>query len=820
MNILASYDWIKEYLKTDLSPGEFAKKTTAAGNGVERINDVGAALDKMAVGVVKAVKAHPNANKLRIAETDIGPSTSLRAGGTVEIVCGGANLAEGQRVAVALPGSKVRWHGQGDLVEIKETELRGVKSHGMICAAAEIGFEKLPAGEHDIWDLSGITDAKAGTPLARALGLDDVVFDIEVTSNRPDCMSIIGQAREGAAATGGMFDFVIPTGGPKGRSGGISRRLRPLGFARGDKKLKISVKDYDLCRAYNAVLLEGVTVGPSPWWLQKRLLLAGHRPVNNVVDVTNYVLHEMGQPLHAFDADKLEGGEIVVRRAKKGESIKALDGKDYDLTEKMLVIADAKKPVAIAGVMGGMDSGTTDKTARIVLECAAFDPVSVRRTSRALNLSSDSSLLFEKGLSAEPCVPALARAVGLILEVAGGSVASQVWSDRAAPHKAKRYAFDPKKASELIGADIPEKRQLAMLAALGFKVTKKGKAHEAEVPAWREIDIEGSRDLVEEIARLYGYANVPSKLPEGELPDTAPDPSVAWERRTKELLKGAGFTETYAYSFVSAQQLSRYGIPEAAAVKIANPLSSEHEFMRPSLVPTMLTTIEANQARFPEMALFEIAPAYLPNPKDIPTHVMRLVLAVTGKDGHAAFRRAKGLLERYLREAGVRDVRYECCTDDVLWHPGRSVSVRVGGHVHVGTLGEVSPAVAKAFGLDARAVLADLDFEALLPHLSAAKRYHAIPAFPEVKRDLAFVVSETAAYGDIEAALKGASPLLREVELFDLYRGKGVDPDRKSVAVHLSFRLDDRTLSSEEADGEIKKMTEVLEKSFGATIRA
>ena len=463
-----------------------------------------------------------------------------------------------------------------------------------------------------------------------------------------------------------------------------------------------------------------------------------------------------------------------------------------------------------------------------MLESATFDPVSVRRTSRARNLSSDSSLLFEKGLSTESTGSALARAVELIIEVAGGSVASQVFSDRAAPYKARAYPFDPKKASELIGADIPEKKQIEMLELLGFEVsplTKGGlkgglaRLYSVTVPFWRDNDIAGSRDLVEEIARLYGYANVPSKLPEGELAHATLDPMIAWERRTKDILKGAGLTETYSNAFVSAGQLSRYGMPESAAVKLANPLSSEHEFMRPSLVPTMLTTVEANQARFQEMCLFEIAPAYLPSTKDIPTHAMRLTIAVTGKDGHAAFRSAKGILERFLRESGVRNVRYECCTDDVLWHPGRSSTVWVGDHAHVGTIGEVSPVIAKAFGLDVRTVLVDLDFDMLLPHLSTAKRYHPVPAFPEVKRDLAFVVTDKTAYGDIEAALKKTSPLLREVELFDAYRGKGIDPDKKSLAIHLSFRTDERTLSSDEADAEIKKLSDVLEKSFGATIR-
>ena len=364
-----------------------------------------------------------------------------------------------------------------------------------------------------------------------------------------------------------------------------------------------------------------------------------------------------------------------------------------------------------------------------------------------------------------------------------------------------------------------EKKQLAMLESLGFQIAKKGKTYQVTVPYWRDHDIEDSRDFVEEIARIYGYPNVPSRLPEGELPDTTPDPAIVWERRTKDILKGAGLTETYAYAFASAQQLERYGIPVEQAVKIANPLSSEHEYMRPSLVPTMLTAIEANQGAFPEMRLFELAPVYLPNKKDIPTHALRFVMAVTGKDGAAAFRLAKGALERLMREAGVKRWRIERGGDKALWHAGRSAAIWVGDHAHVGTIGEVSPAVAKESGLDVRAVLVDLDFEMLVPHCSTAKSYRPIPMYPEVKRDLAFVVDERTEYGTIEVELKKTSPMLQDMEMFDVYRGKGVEEGKKSLATHLSFRAADKTLSSDEVEAEVKKLVGMLEKKFSAIIR-
>jgi phenylalanyl-tRNA synthetase beta chain len=823
MNILASYNWLKEFLKTDLPPEEFAKRMTAAGNSVERIHDLSERYKNVVIGDVLEINEHPNANKLRLAKTKIGKET-------VDIVCGGTNLAVGQKVPVALPGASVRWHGEEGWTQLHETEIRGVKSHGMICAAVELGFDKVKQGEREIWDLSSITNAKAGTPFADALGLDDVIFDIEVTTNRPDCMSIVGQAREGSAVTGAKLTWI-----PKlhvilrPKAEGSSRRS----FAGAqDDRFSVSVQDPKLCPRYQAIVIDGVKVGPSPWWLQARLLLAGHRPINNVVDVTNYVLHELGQPLHAFDADKLDGGQIIVRRGHKGESIRALDEKEYPLTDTTLVIADTKKPVAIAGVMGGAETGTTEATTRVVIEAAAFEPVNVRRTSRSLSLASDSSRLFEKGLSTEATEAALARAVELLTEVAGGRVASEVVDVRAETYEHAHFPFDPKRAVALIGADIPEKKMVDTLKRLGFGVAKgtttgaeetKGtrgaKVYDVEVPYWRDHDIEASVDFVEEIARIFGYANVPSVLPDGALALASEDPKLVWERCAKEALRAAGATEGYAYSFVSAAQLERYGVNSIAAVRIQNPLSSDQEFLRTTLVPTMLTLIEANQRGFPEELLFEIAPVYAPVAGDIPKQTLRLLIAATAQDGERAFLRAKGTLQRVLADLGVRRVRFERLTDSAKWHPGRSATVSVGDHVDVGVLGEVSRDIANAFGLEGRVVVADIDFELALPHFTTSKAYVPIPLYPAIKRDLAFLVPLRTEYEAIEHKLKATNPLLQEVELFDVYQGKGVPEGQKSLAVHLTLRADDRTLESGEADQLVADLRRVLEDLFSATIR-
>ena len=585
--------------------------------------------------------------------------------------------------------------------------------------------------------------------------------------------------------------------------------------------LRISIKDPDLCLRYDAVKIDGVKVGPSPWWLQKKLLLAGHKPINNIVDVTNYVLHEYGQPLHAFDAEKIEGEQIVVRRAKKGEKIVALDKETYELTGDMLVIADKKNPIAIAGVMGGMDTGTTVSTTSVIIESATFEPVSTRKTSRALNLQSDSSLVFEKGLSTEATGPAMARAIELILELAGGEVASGVYSHESKPYEPLKFSFNPTRAQALIGEDIAESEMLGILKRLGFLMSlKKGKNYEVTVPYWRDHDIENDVDFVEEVARVYGYDKVPSELPVGDLPVQSPDPVLFWERRVKEVLRGAGLLEAYNYAFVSEVQLRAYDIDPEDAVKLMNPLSTDHEYMRPSLMPSLLSTVSANDRQIGEAALFEIAPVYAPQKDDIPLHHMHLVMAVYEKDGYEAFRKAKGLLERLAKELGIRTLRLERKVTDPRWHAGRSAALWIGKHDHVGIIGEVAPATAEKFDIDARVSVIEVNFETLIQHATTAKSYHALPVFPAVKRDLAMVVDDRVEYERLEQEMKKASGLLREVELFDIYRGKGVEEGKKSLAMHLSFRDNDRTLEAEEVDGEMDALRKMLEKSFDGIMRS
>ncbi len=807
MNLLASYNWIRDYVDVKENAEGFARKVSLCGPSVERQYPQAPLFENMVIGKVLAVNPHPNADKLRLVRTDIGKQE-------LDIVCGGSNLSVGMKVVVALVGAKVRWHGQGDPVELQPAEIRGVKSEGMICGANEIGLaDAFPHADKEIMDVSWCK-SKPGTSLAKAFGLDDTVFDIEVTTNRPDAFSIVGLAREAAAILGGKFTWKEPVMPSLPKSAKI-------------QEIAVRNQSPRLCARYQAVVMDNITVGPSPWWLKNRLRLAGIRPINNVVDVTNYVMLEYGQPMHAFDYDKIAGKTIVVRTAKAGEKLFMLDGRTMELGADQLVIADAEKPMAVAGVMGGEDSAVHADTKTIVFESATFDPVSVRRTARALNLMSDASLRFEKGLPEELTTAALARAVELCQEAACGRLASHAVDTGFEPHKKAKFVFRPQKAEEIIGVKIPKAKMLSILRALGFAIagrtgTAKNSKYEIAVPYWRERDIEGERDFAEEIARVYGYHNLPSVIPAGEIPVVPPSPMLRLEEASRDLLKGAGHTELISYSLVSRELLERCGFDPAACLRLANPLSSDFEFMRPSLVPGALLTIKENQGLFPEGRVFEASLVYEPRTGDLPEERSHLLIGIysTDKDPETRFRAAKGVFETYCRGVGLETAELQPMNrDSKLWHPGRSARITLAGR-SVGALGEVHPAVLGRFGVDVGVSLLELDLTAVIGDLRPTLKYVPVSLFPPVLRDLAFVVGERAEYGEIEKAARAAAPLLKEVELFDIYRGANIGEARKSLALHLTFAAPDRTLTAEEADKGVAEIMKVLGEKFGASQRA
>ncbi len=881
MNSLVSYDWLSEYVDLKgITPEEFARRMSLSGPSVEKLMFQGDGLEKIVVGSVIDVKPHPNADKLRIAVVDVGAQfiapkfiapgkkgamnrAPTKRHRMIEIVCGGTNLKKDQWVAVALVGAKVRWHGEGDLVTLEPIVIRGVKSEGMICAANEIGlFDAFPHVEREILDLGehlplknkgeAWRGLKSGTPLADALGLsNDVVMDIEVTSNRVDAMGMVGLAREAAAILKRKMSFPRPSINsgcePVEQKRESSIRVSPQKFILGlDARLRghdtrkgmpVKISAKKLCQRYMAAKIEGVTVGPSPWWLKRRLLSAGLRPINNLVDISNFVMLELGQPTHVFDAAKLEGG-IDVRLARANEKIKALDGKEYQLDDLVLVIADARRSVAIAGIMGGEATGVMSETKDVVIEVANFDPITIRRGARKFNLQSDAQLRFEKGLSTEACPGALARVVELILELAGGRLSGPATDVRHANYKPLKFSITTDEVNALIGIQLAQKEMVDVLRRLGFHIVTSGKKITATVPWWRDHDIESGRDLVEEIARVHGYVNIPGIVPLGLAPRPI-DTELVWERHARDISKGAGMTEVYAYSFVSKDLLAKAGYDASKMLHVQNPLSTDFEVMRTTLLPSLLAVASENQERVAEQRLFEVAHVYYPSEvksqklkvesltSNLPDEQLELgALFIGMKDSWCS---AKGYIEHLLAEMGIKELTWRRLSSDTFWHPGRSVQAFYRGNL-VATVGEVSPKIAQNFKLEKHVALVDLPLQKVIPFATASKSYAPLPAFPVAKRDLAIIVDHRVEYDDVAREVARAGRLLLSgssislgatttVEWFDTYRGKNLPDGKKSIAMHLEFSSSDRTLEAKDVEAMMEKISLALKEIFKAEIR-
>lgn len=799
---------------------DLAKTITLSTVEVEKIIDQASAMEKMVVGLVKAVLPHPNADRLKVCRVDVG-------GRETQIVCGGTNIAEGMKVAVALPGAYVKWHGEGERVELAKTKIRGEESEGMICSSNEIGLSQTE-GDHEILDLGDI-DAKVGTSLAEALGLDDVIFDIEHKSltNRPDLMGHYGMAREVAAL------YRVPLENYVSASGKLTN-VRP-----GEKKsswkgiaLAVSVDDAALCPRYMDVAMEGITVAPSPAWLQSRLSSCGVRSINNVVDVTNYVMLELAQPMHAFDADKIGGDHvnIVVRTAKKGEKLACLDEATYTLDPERLLITDGKHPIAIAGVMGGKASAVTEATTRIVFESANFSPVSVRKTSTKLALRSESSARFEKSLDPELCAAALHRAVALLTQLCPQAhVASKVVDVYPHPPKPLSLQIAPSEVMAHLGADIPVSDMKDILTRLGFIVKGCAKMLSVTIPSWRATrDISIKEDVIEEIARIWGYDRIPSALPAFSITPPSQDPVRLLCRRLRHtLVLELAATETYRYAFVSPETLMALGFDPKEHLRLANPLASDRPYLVRSLLPNLLEALAMNQHVFPSVSLFEIDRVFLGELKGdedgqkgrLPFQPYHLSMVYSAVGDESPLTHVRSMVETALsREAFP--VSFGSMTRPGTWmHSGRSGDILANGK-KIGILTELNHEAAKALGIDRRVAVAELNVSELTLCPREEAIFTSIPSYPDAKRDVAFIVDTQTAYVDIERALRGASSLLTSVELFDVFQGLGIEAGKKSMAVHLSLRSGEKTLTSQEADSEIEKIRRVLSKDLGAIMRS
>ena len=798
-----SLKWLKDYITLDQPAADLAQRLTLAGIEPKEVIVIGQSWDNVFVGKVTAVNSHPNADRLHLVTVEISSAEKHI------VVCGAPNVAPGRRIAFGKVGTKVKDPLTGKIEILKPAKIRGVESAGMVMSEKELGISDNHEGILLLPD-----DAPVGTPLAEYLG--DVILDLEVTPNRPDCLSIIGIAREFAAITGQTVrlpDPVYPEAGD------------PI-----SDQIDIVIQASDLCPRYCASLIKNVKFGESPKWMQERLIACGMRPINNVVDITNYVMLEYGQPLHSFDYTAITGKKIIVRRAVKGEKIISLDNIERELTEDILVIADERRPVAIAGVMGGSNSEVIDQTSMILLESASFKATSIHYTARSLHLLSEASMRFERGLRADLTIPALKRATQLIVELCGGVSASGIIDVYPGKQESPYILLPLSLPGKLLGIDFNCQEIIRILTSLGFGCTANSSGTEitVTVPYWRS-DIKLPVDLVEEIARINGYDKIPMTLLGEPIPPANPDPVVNVKKEIIASLVGYGFQNIVTFSLVGADLLNKLFLERypfsPLPVRLANPMTTDQEFLRPTLRANLLTALVANR-RFEEggIRLFELSRVYLPSDNNLPDERETVCGIICGlRDGKfchgqnevLGFYDIKGVVEALLEHIGATAV-FNLSQDEGL-HPNKQAAIIVYGK-QIGVLGEIHPKVAQNFGLNESVYLFEMDVNGLLPAVAQNKTYRPLAKFPAVVRDIALIVDIEVPHKKIEDIIRQFS-LVKAVDVFDVYTGEQVPPGKKSMAYHLTFQSPDRTLKEQEINGVIKGLLNKLVKETGAVLR-
>jgi len=816
--MLVSYKWLEQYVNlNEVSAKELAEKLTRGGVEVDGVEARNLGVVKVVVGHVVEKEKHPDADKLNVCKVDVGEAEHL------QIVCGAPNVAAGQKVPVALVGASL----PGGLA-IKRAKLRGVESMGMICSAKELGLnDKLLPKEIQEGILVLPEGTSVGADAVALLGIDDEVLDLDLTPNRSDCLSMIGVAYEVGALLGREVSL------PDADEGVVS-----AGVPTSDR-VRIEIEAREDCPHYAARVIEGVTIGPSPLWMQNRLMASGVRPINNVVDITNYVMLEYGQPLHAFDADTLAGGgnRIVVRHARSGERLTTLDGQDRALEPHMLLITDGERGIALAGVMGGADSEVTPGTTRILLESARFAGRSVRRTSRQLGLRSEASLRFEKEVNPDAVIPALNRATALLCMYAGGRATeghAEALLDAPAP---RAVPLTVARVNDLLGTSLTADDIRALLARLGFAVAGSGDALEVTAPL-RRADMVRDVDVIEEIARLYGYDNIPTTLVRGATTPGAFTKAQRVARETRRALTGAGLHEAITYSLTSEARRDALGglFESPGRIRLAMPMSEERSVLRTSLLPHLLEAVVHNRNRNVEdVALFEIGNVFLTEETGaltkLPTERRTLAAVVTGarsaanwsESGRAKvdFYDLKGRLEKLTAHLGVQAVYV--ASAPAGFHPGRSADVYAvsadGSRAKLGRIGQLHPALQAEWELEDTYAF-ELDFEALVEASVLRANYDPLPRFPAASRDIAVVVDRSVPAGDLVASAREAGgDFLESVRVFDVYMGERLGADKKSVALALVYRHGERTLTDEEVTSAHDAVTRALAERHGAELR-
>lgn len=789
--------WLSDYTDIEgISPKEYADKLTMTGSKVEGVEYLGAELDKVVAGKVLSCEMHPDSDHLHVCMVDVGEGEPL------QIVCGAPNVAEGQMVPVALNGAVLPGG-----VKIKKGKLRGVVSNGMICSHEEMGIsESLLGYEPEYGILVLPDDVKPGTDVKDLYGLNENVVEFEITSNRPDCFSIIGLARETAVSF--KKSFKIPEVTFHETSDKIT------------DKLSIDVQDKDKCLRYTSRMIKNVKIGPSPKWMRERLEACGIRSINNMVDITNYVLLEYGQPMHAFDLRHLEGGKIIVRRANDGEMIKTLDEQDRKLTSDDLVICDAVKPVAIAGVMGGFNSEIKPDTTEVAFESATFDAASVRLTAQRVGLRTEASSRYEKGLDYNNTVPAIERACQLVEELGCGEVVGGAIDVIGNVKDAQPIMFRPEKINAFLGTDISTDEMVEILTSLEVKIDMENMM--LTPPSFRP-DLVAEADIAEEIARFHGYDIIPTTLLSGESVIGMKNKEQKVEDKINEVLTAQGMSEIYTYTFVSPSIFDKLNIPAESplrnTVKITNPLGEDTSVMRTTTIASMMEVLARNyNYRTTSAKMFETAKIFIPTEAGkLPEEPVIITLGMYGEN--ADFFTIKGVCEVLFEQLHIDGVSYIAVTDNPTYHPGRCAEIKVGNKI-LGTIGEIHPSVSRKFGIDTECYVGELNLENILATMNDDVKYHHLPKYPAVTRDFSILLDKITPVAEIEAVIrKAAGKLLDKLELSDVYEGHQIPEGKKSVMYKAAFRADDRSLTGEEADNLHDKIVKKLENALGAQLR-
>ena len=793
--------WLKEYVDIKVPVEELAHRLTMAGTEMASIDSIGG-WEHCFVAHVLKVAPHPNADRLTLCTVDIGERQK-------QVICGAPNVAQGQMVPFAAVGARLIDAHTGKMETLKAARIRGVVSEGMICSELELGI-----GENHDGIVVLPKDAPIGMSLSTYMG--DYILDLDVTPNRPDCLSILGVAREVAALTGVSV---------KEPASSYAEESEPI-----EAKVSVEVQDSDLCYRYTATLISGVTVGPSPQWLQQRLTRAGMRPINNVVDVTNYVMLEYGQPLHAFDYHALKESKIIVRRARPSESLLSLDGLQRQLNPSMLVIADVRDPVALGGVIGGTNTEMADNTTSVLLESATFNATNNYHTAQSLRLRTEATIRFDKGLKPELAEIALRRATHLIQEVAGGVVSRGIIDIfPSKPSGLQHLTLTMHRLKKVLGLSLSIGSVERVLTSLGFGCHRQGRSElRVTVPYWRS-DISIEDDLVEEVARIIGYEQVPTTMLSTPVPYHQPQPLRDLKEEVRDALVSCGMQEVITYPLLSHEALLKAKALDSGPdpLKVANPLSSQQEYLRTDLRPSLLATLALNQrSQEGSVCIFEVGRVYLSQQGDLP-HEKEMVMGASsdprgasswlGGEGRLDFFDAKGIVEALLERLGVTATYVS--TSDPIVHPGRCASIVING-THIGIVAEVHPTVVEAFDLDGAPVaMFELDLEHLLTGISDGRReYVSLSPFPSASRDLSMLADRNIPADKISQIIQ-RHHLVRHTLPFDVYTGENIPTSKRSLAFRICFQSYERTLTSEEVNDALQGVVNALEQQLGITVR-